>query len=309
VADLDQLLDNINRGLQAYALDALQFPVAEELPLLPLLDHLTFARDNIPPPGALLLSADEFISVSAYNAVTGDIIRCTGRLLRPNGEVVTLFLVLSPTADRVRSFIDFPPIEGALLSFVLTPNPGGIRPGSLYAQAAIIRGAGDERLATLLLGHGYLAEALAVGWPGVTNQNQGEGRGIFRSLVGTNPAAGAEVSETVPTNARWRLVSLFAALVTSGAGAARVASLILTDPTGEAYRVQPVSTQAISLTRTYFGNSASIRPALIAAHIAWPLMPELILNEGATIATSTSNLQVDDNWGAPTLYVEEWVTP
>ena len=83
----EQLLDDINRGLQAYAAEALQFPVAEELPLLALLDHLTFAKDNIPPPGGLLLTASERIRITLFNSLAANAVNIGARLLRPNGDL------------------------------------------------------------------------------------------------------------------------------------------------------------------------------------------------------------------------------
>ena len=48
VVPYEELLDDINEGLQAFAREEFDFPVEEELPPLALFDHLTFAREEIP---------------------------------------------------------------------------------------------------------------------------------------------------------------------------------------------------------------------------------------------------------------------
>lgn len=132
--------------------------------------------------------------------------------------------------------------------------------------------------------------------------NAGDG---IRSVAGTNPAAGAEITETVPADARWRLLSLSAALVTNATVANREAALVLDDGTSITLRSPTRQNQAASLTRNYswFDGATLTTPVTdpaFTAPIAGPL-----LAPAHRIRTVTTNLQAGDDWSAPQFLIQE----
>lgn len=307
MVEYGKLLDDLNVGLQAFAREAFVFPVAEELPLQPFSERLTFARQNIPPPGALLLSSDERIFVAAFNSLTDNTIIITGRLLRPDGTVTLLNQTLALTADRAANLLIFPGYEGALLSlFVLSAAPTSLI-GSCYVHVAVLRGSDNNSLLTGLLCQGYVTNSHAINWPGGDSQEPTDGAGLIRSISGTDPAPGAEISETVPTGARWRLLGIRSGMVADANVATRVAQLVMTDGATTIMLVPPSASQTAGQTRTYNATGAPIYPAVSASQLGWTLPPYMLLPAGAIISTVTLNLQVGDNWTTPQLLVEEWL--
>lgn len=133
------------------------------------------------------------------------------------------------------------------------------------------------------------------------------GRGRMRAITGTDPAAGAESSETVPTGKLWVLHSWFASLVTDINVANRIFQLVLTDSAIQVAVLQTQLVQVAGQTVRYLlmAGLGYERVAAVNARLLVGL-PLIVLSAGATITTSTSAIQVGDNWTAPNLRVQEF---
>lgn len=155
---------------------------------------------------------------------------------------------------------------------------------------------------------GYVSHARRMSWPPGVFEPMFSGHGLMRSITGTNPAAGAEISETVPTNAVWRLWGLTIPLTTDATVANRRVTLRLDDGTNDFHRYLAHAAQAASLLRTYCAypigyatvDIGQDTPILLAS-------PPPFLFQGWRIRTSTISLQAGDDYGAPQLFVEEWI--
>lgn len=132
-------------------------------------------------------------------------------------------------------------------------------------------------------------------------------QGFVRSVLGTDPAAGAEVSETVPTNARWKLHSIIASLVTDGTVANRNVNWIIDDGTTTLYTSNDNTNHAATTTASHILSENQTRGTIGTIYNS-PMNPVgLVLFQGWRIRTSTTNLQAGDNWAAPQIFVEEWI--
>jgi hypothetical protein len=129
--------------------------------------------------------------------------------------------------------------------------------------------------------------------------------GILRVVTGTDPAAGAEIVETVPAGKIWRLLSIRFALVTDATVASRRTHVIIDDGTSELFRVSGSTDQTASSTARFSLSPAFGTISNNASTNHFP-MPSIHLEPGFRIQTSTSNIQAGDNYGAPIMYVEEW---
>ena len=134
-----------------------------------------------------------------------------------------------------------------------------------------------------------------------------DGPGVLRSITGTNPAADVEISETVPTNARWRVLAIQFSLVTDANAANREVALTLDDGTTVFARVPSGFTHVASTTIVY--SSFHHAPRFTVAQDTtknFPL-PRVDLQGSFRLATVTTARQATDNYGAPQLLVEEWI--
>ena len=141
--------------------------------------------------------------------------------------------------------------------------------------------------------------------PAAILERQGVER-LYRVIRGADPAAGAEVSVTVPGGAIWIVQSLVVALVNDATAISRTVHLTMDDGTTVFCRIGQADNQIAGQTNTYswvrdFGG----RRGLVVGQTIQNGFPQLPLLSGMRIRTATVNLQAGDNFGAPVLYVQE----
>ncbi len=132
--------------------------------------------------------------------------------------------------------------------------------------------------------------------------------GRIRSITGADPAAGAEISETVPDRRRWLLRGIYFTFTTSATVADRLVHLIIDDGTNIIAKICVVTAHAADTAKDYsFANygSTQLNP-VNCFYLPLPLFP---LTEGYRIRTSTDLIEGDDDYSAPRLLVEEWIDP
>jgi len=274
-------------------------------------NEVLFAQDGVQPPSPLYITRDDRLFISARNSVAGVTLLVRGRLMLASGEVVIQQWALVPTSDRALSFIIVEMAEGYLLNLVAFPSVSTARRGQCFTQLVLIRGGATNVEATAQLAAGYAVTGSALIWPYGTNSNPTDGGGVMRAILGTDPAAGAEVVETVPTGARWRLLAFVAQIIASAAPATREPRLIIDDGVTSAFLAAVsnalLANGIVQLSATLGVNPQQFTVSNVTDVLPLPEMPMLL--PGWRILTSTINLQAGDNWGAPNLYVEEWIEP
>lgn len=121
-----------------------------------------------------------------------------------------------------------------------------------------------------------------------------------------NPAAGAEISITVPAGQTWQLQDIDFTLTTSAAAGNRQVQLIIDDGVNELWRFLVTVTQAASLAYIYaFGGAtsdAAVRAATGVNEVLSEMdLPGITLGAGYRIRTSTVGIQAGDQYSAITV--------
>jgi len=184
------------------------------------------------------------------------------------------------------------------------PDTSPVRRGECYVRLSLLAaGSLVGRLSC-----GYLTDSKTISWPPGVFEGSEEGPGLIKMIVGSNPSAGSEVSVTVPTNVRWKLLCLKIVLHASSATADRYPRLIIDDGTNilwysPAWSTAITAGQARALQWAIGGEHMDIDP-LGAYHT---FLPNIVLFQGYRFRTITTNLQTDDDYDAPVYYVEEWI--
>jgi len=134
------------------------------------------------------------------------------------------------------------------------------------------------------------------------------GKGIFKVITGTNPAANVEITQTVPANRYWVLHSMNYTLVTDANAATRRVSLNFSNGSSIYLTLVPSISQIESLTQTYNWTAQGDQQGVQDLHTN-QILPntKIVLPAGHIITTVTSNRQVGDDFGAPLMFVEEFV--
>lgn len=131
-------------------------------------------------------------------------------------------------------------------------------------------------------------------------------RGKIRSVAGTNPAAGAEIQETVPTGKNWKIHAIRATLVSSATVANRIVDLIIDDGTDDLDRYSSGLVQTASQTIFYNASAQGLGDQQQNQLIRIPISVGQVLGAGFRIRTSTNGIQVGDQWQDIMLWVEEF---
>lgn len=264
--------------------------------------------------GAVYLTGEEFIRLTAFNGAAGVTLTLSGRFLPsplpgdsgpPHPRPFSTPLI--PATDRSASTRIDPLGQGWLLSAAVVASGGTPRRGQCFVVVDLVRGGAAAGTALLTLVQGYVSVQERRTWPGTLLEPMSAGPGALRSITGTDPAANVEISETVPTNARWRLLAVFATLVTDGNVAAREAALTLDDGATVFGRFPAGQTQAATLTTRYVWTSGGARFAIVGDRTIVIPIPDIWLPDAARLKTVTTLLQATDNWSAPQLFVEELI--
>jgi hypothetical protein len=127
-----------------------------------------------------------------------------------------------------------------------------------------------------------------------------------RRFIGTDPAAGVEITETVPAGVAWEIRNILLSLVTNATVANRRPTLVIDDGTNDVAREAAIADQAASLTFKYdFAAAHGNASQQTTTHQAL-LLPELVCLPGWRIRTVTSGLVAGDDYAAPVLQIIEY---
>lgn len=270
-------------------------------------EHGLLLTHRIKPEGAVYLSSDCSLRLSAYNVVSSLSVGFAGQYIGSDGEIHYFDRQFAPTTDRAETQLTVQIGQCVLLSLVAYLVSGNANRGQCYVRARVHRGAGTPLLYTHQLLGEYLTDDFFPAFPVNPIRGSLEGPGMLRSITGTDPAAGVEVSETVPTGARWRFVSADVTLVSDATVANRTVRFVFDDGTTVyfkcAYATAQTATQTLEYVLAAGGSDYGTRAAvqMTSASVGSYLLA------GHRIRTVSNNLQAGDNYGAPQLNVEEWI--
>lgn len=247
------------------------------------------------------------IQLSSWNALASVVLTLSGRFVHIDGRVEAFFERQVPNTDRTVKTNVFTRGAGWLTDLSVVASGAAPLRGQTYVRVDVGRGQPGTFVVLSTLSQGYVTATKRVAYPTASLEDSLAGQGCIRSITGTNPAAGAQISEVVPTGARWRFMSMLASLVTDGNAATRETVLRFDDGTNVFAEFPATQTQITTLTRRYEWSDQ--RPfASLQQYATIPVaVPVLMLAAGYHITTVIQNGQVGDDWAAPQYLVEEFM--
>lgn len=131
----------------------------------------------------------------------------------------------------------------------------------------------------------------------------------IKTVAVANPAAGADWSVQVPAGVTWEVQAVYGQLATSAVVANRFPVLVITDAASNPLvNANPGGGgQTATQTHKYTWAIDAASNQNTSANPSTPI-PDVVLPAGATIASSTLNLDAADQWSAVSLYVVEYTT-
>jgi hypothetical protein len=257
--------------------------------------------------GGLYLTGDDNLRITTIGALAGAVLAIEGRLVTPEGVAIPIAERHVPSSAYATLTQILPMSEGILTHLQVRATSGAALRGHCFAVVEVVRGGGTnaQPLGTLLAD--YVTATGRLAWPGSPIASSISGPGRLRSIAGTDPAAGVEISETVPPGVRWRLVSFQGTLTTSAAVANRFPGILIDDGTTVLLFSRSLAAQTASNGVNHSWADWGAQSTTLGSPNALPIPPGLILAAGFRIRTSTAALDVGDNWTAPQYLVEEWL--
>src|SRR5436309_2465248 len=257
-------------------------------------------------PSPLYVRGEDNLRVVIFNALAGVVVTAGVRMMTPAGEIIPFAVALTPTSNRAASTFNIGLMQGWILTVDAIVTTGSPLEGQTYVSLQIIRGLTGATARELAFADGYVTAQSSVFWPGDTYRSSLDGRGALRSITGTTPAAGAEISETVPAGACWELVSLRTILTTSAAAANREPSLVIDDGALIYGQYPQPAVVTASLAPALSWGPGATNAAAAAGFAQSSATPNgLRLLAGHRIRTSTQLLQAADQYSVVQYLVRE----
>lgn len=155
---------------------------------------------------------------------------------------------------------------------------------------------------------GFVFYGKGISFPVANSIDTRPGGGQIVTISGTNPAAGAEVSMSVPSGQIYRILAINFSLTTdANAANRRVHVQFQSETTGMTIDCYGDTDQAASVSRTYSCAAFGATPATTDDNdIIIPIPQDIYLPAGGDIKTATTNKQAGDDYGIPRVLVERF---
>lgn len=304
---------------------------ADEFKSLSIPFVTTYKLKDLAPPTPQYVTRDDQLLLRCYNSIAGVQLRVMYRILlaegprvgQPDnvgsvppaqqgseGRILVGDQIFNLTSNRAENRFVIPMAEGFLLA--LTVAPAGVTStfrGSIYCAATLARGLSNTAFTSQILISDYILSAQGLGWPGGPQNQPTMGTGYLHSQQVTTPAAGADWTITVPTQARWRIRSVTGILTTNATVVNRIPQLQITDGANVTFNGQPTVTVPASQAVAVCGSPSVSTNVVNVTGVMIPLPADTFMAAGHILKSLTTNLQGADTWTAIWIQLEEWLEP
>jgi hypothetical protein len=254
-------------------------------------------------------TGEDNLRISGWASLSDVVLVVHGRRFDDEGRQHTFGHRVPLSGDRLVTTLDFALGSGYLVNMVAFTEGTAPKMGQVFASVKLIRGLSGATILVGALLQGYLTPVQVLAWPGSPLVNSHDGAGAVRVVSGTNPAAGSEISETVPTGARWLLTALAFTLVTDATVALRQPTLLYDGGSAtDFFRSGSPGSQTASQTNSYQFAGGMPLATLVGTIAVLAGLPDAhVLLPGHRFRTATANLQAGDDYATPIYVVREWL--
>ncbi len=266
------------------------------------------AGQIIASPFQFYTTGEERLRVVSANSLTGVRLKIQARFIDRGGTIQANSWDHVPNTDRSIRSDDVELGTGALLNLTVFAGTGAPLVGQTFVMVQLVRGVGAAAIVLGTLLAGYVTATQALGWPGSPIESSIAGGGYVRTITGTTPGVGQDISETVPTGARWELLAVWARLFTSAAVANRFAVFTVFDPANHLVQSAHPNAQVASAQGQYsWANGFNAQ--LVTATLVYqaPLPMHLAILAGQKFTITLINQDAGDQWDPPYFTVREWL--
>lgn len=257
-------------------------------------------------PG-FIAQKEHTLRASVWCAVAGVTVTIAAVMIGDDGSPRPTLYTVNPTSDGVKtSPLPFALEQGQLSSIHAFVSAGSVIGAQCFVRLELVQGREGGTTPVGTIAEGYVTNNTALAYPGDNTSRPVDGRGSWRLVLGTVPAAGAEFVDTVPANRRWALQAVAFLLTTSAAVANRTPVLTIDDGANIIWEASN-NANVVASTAAKFRAGAGVQQSTITANDFAIALPEiLLLPAGSRIRTVTGGLQGADAYTAIVYNVEEY---
>lgn len=259
-------------------------------------------------PFQFVTTGEDSLRVTVINSAPSVRVAVQGRRIDQAGTILPIAWSVAPSSNRTPTTRVFPLGVGAMVNLAVWASEGSPVVGQTFVIVQIVRGhTGATELLGTLLG-GYVTGTQGLGWPGSPIVSSTDGEPYVRHILGTTPAAGAGIIETVPTGARWQLLGLRFQLSTSAVAVTRYVAVGAGSGSVAPYYIPSPRQQIASELRVFsFGVGLEYAVNDVVGTASHALPDHLLLSAGDSFSVGVVNMQAGDQLGAPQFVVREWL--
>lgn len=262
----------------------------------------------ISSPFQFVADADTFLRVVSVCSVAGVVLAVQGRRVDDQGALKAITETHTPASTRTVTTTTFRPGVGAILNLTVFAASGAPLIGQCYVMVQLLRSSGATAIVLGTLLGGCVTSTQALGFPGSPVVSSLEVEPVTRQIGGTKPAAGAEISETCPTGARWEMLGILTQFQAGGAAGTRFPDLRLRS--GGATVAQFLSNVGIAPGGFGLISWGPNLPQITYAGFGYATAAyagRLILRAGDSFVTDTPGIAAADQYEGPNYQVREWL--
>lgn len=258
-------------------------------------------------PFLFSFQGEDVLELTTWNSAAGVKVTIQGRVHVAPRDVKPFTHTHTANTDRSAKTTVATMPRGELLNCVAYVSGGSPLVGQTFVRVAVRRGADTafERLGVII--QGPITSSVMRAFPGSNIVSPFEAEPFVRFITGTDPATHTAITETVPTGARWELVSLYANChfdVTTNSQKPRLEiqsgglsfAMSLAQEMGAGTYSDPMAVA--------FGASYAPTTATTNVFVAAGLPVGLRIPAGASIVVPALT---QANWDAPNYSVREWL--
>lgn len=269
--------------------------------------QVRFTSEFVQPPGECYVNQEDILDIESWNANASVALTVYARLLDPSGQIQTLQWPHIPLSNRTRLEERFRLDEGFLISAFVVGTGTDWQHGETFVHLSLGRGGPITGIGTELLVADYVSATDVAVWPAGRALSSVDGGGAIVDYLGPAPGVGNEISQSLPTNARWKIWSVSFLLTTSAVVANRRVIVNIGSGGGTVYRAEASGVQAASTTRWYTVGAQGVLYAPGQDSYLIPFPAAVLAASGASFFTTTANLQGGDFFWPQRYHVEEWL--
>lgn len=271
-----------------------------------------FASANgkvIAVPFQFLSTGEDHLRVRSFNSLAGVVLSIDMRTLTSAGDIQVNSHSHTPNTDRSAKVTTIALAPGYILNLVVRATTGSPLVGQTYVIVELVRGLNSNAQVLGQLLGGYVTSQQGLAWPGSPIESSIAGGGYYRYFAGTIPAVGAEVTETVPTGARWEPIVLRMDLLCDPNVINRyVQGLFKTSGASFICFLRPLIAATAGLLVVHIWQRGPVTGVVGGSPVYVGSLPDqLIMPAGSTIKSATLNLQAGDQFVTVEVGVREWL--